>query len=387
MTTLHGSQVVEYRIRRYVRQAEILRQIHSDKAFRTESQARGYAISTVLVAAIVSLLGFAGPERLAESFLPFLEINTKAVQVVLNWTILAVAFLALLGLVYRFDERSARHHRSIEKLTEFIRDHEDLAELMGAGQRSVGPSELERIRERYKGIAAALPASSDREYRRSKKRFDEKQQRKLADGSPGTIPEPKLIATVLRPKSCVEPDLAARLAGFFASGDRFRTLAIVREVLGEEFWVVGGFVRDPVWDSISNTPLRSSLEDIDVVFFDPERPAEDDPEIRGRLAESAPNQVWSVTNEAHAHQRAGDESYASLLDAISHFPETASAIALRLDVDGKLHILAPYGLNDLFAGVIRRSPRARLESFEARQEKKSWTVKWPSLRIELSEDP
>ncbi|PLC63479.1 hypothetical protein B9P82_13400 [Citrobacter sp. L55] len=64
---------------------------------------------------------------------------------------------------------------------------------------------------------------------------------------------------------------------------------------------------------------------------------------------------WSVKNQARMHQRNGDYPYTSTRNALLHWPETATAIAVRLGKEG-LDITAPYGLSDLFELRLRPTP-------------------------------
>lgn len=166
--------VVEGRLRKYMKQAEVLRQIHSDKAFQAERASRLYTIFTVVTSAVLTLIGLGGITQVAEVLKPALSIDPRILQGGLDAAILLTVFVALAGLVYRFDERAANHHRSIERLTEFIRDTQDRAELAGAGLAPLTIRDLDLYRERYKGIAATLPPSTDKEYIQSKARYAQK---------------------------------------------------------------------------------------------------------------------------------------------------------------------------------------------------------------------
>jgi hypothetical protein len=67
-----------------------------------------------------------------------------------------------------------------------------------------------------------------------------------------------------------------------------------------------------------------------------------------------------------------------------HWPETATAVAVRLDRDGVLHIAAPYGLEDLFGAVLRPTVRfvqEKRELFDARWQGKAWLSLWPQLQF------
>jgi GNAT superfamily N-acetyltransferase len=82
------------------------------------------------------------------------------------------------------------------------------------------------------------------------------------------------------------------------------------------------------------------------------------------------------------HIRNGDAPYKSSADAMSLWPETATAIGVRLDEADELHIAAPYGLADLYGIVLRRSPRFNnREYFLQRMRNKQWQRYWPKLQV------
>jgi hypothetical protein len=70
-----------------------------------------------------------------------------------------------------------------------------------------------------------------------------------------------------------------------------------------------------------------------------------------------------VVNQATVHHWYLNENaekikaYTSLFDAISAWPETATAIAVRLTENDLLEIIAPFGLSDLFELKLRWNPR------------------------------
>ena len=54
----------------------------------------------------------------------------------------------------------------------------------------------------------------------------------------------------------------------------------------------------------------------------------------------------------------------SLDEAVASWPEFATAVGLWLDDDDRLHVIAPHGLDDLFAMVVRRNPvRVSVETY------------------------
>jgi uncharacterized protein len=149
-------------------------------------------------------------------------------------------------------------------------------------------------------------------------------------------------------------------------------------------WIGAGFVRNAVWDALHGwTPDCALLNDIDVVYFDRANasPAAD-AAIEHRLAASTPNLPWSVKNQARMHLRNGEEPYHDTAAAIARWPETATAVAVRLR-QSRLELLAPHGLEDLIGLIVRPTPAfaQRSHAFACRLRAKNWLARWPRLRI------
>jgi hypothetical protein len=156
-------------------------------------------------------------------------------------------------------------------------------------------------------------------------------------------------------------------------------------------WIGAGFVRNAVWDHLSGKDTEATpLADLDVVFHDPViATAEHDARIEAALSIAAPDLPWSVRNQARMHERNGHDPYRDVADALTHWPETATAIAARLGPNG-VEILAPFGVDDVLEMIIRPTPgfRAKPEIPLARLEAKGWLTRWPSLRVvELGASP
>ncbi len=165
-------------------------------------------------------------------------------------------------------------------------------------------------------------------------------------------------------------------------------MSVLRQVAALQLpdcWVAAGFVRSAVWDHLHHRPPAPVTGgDIDVIWFDPQSatPAMD-AAIEERLAAVNPSLPWSVKNQAAMHLRNGDRPYRSSSDAMTFWPETATAVAVRLNGDA-LEVAAPLGLDDLFALVLRPGPAfrgAKRPSFEARASAKRWREHWPKLTM------
>jgi len=179
---------------------------------------------------------------------------------------------------------------------------------------------------------------------------------------------------------------AARLTAILqADSDRQRLLAHVRALDLPDCWIGAGFARDAVWDALHNRPPTIPSGDIDVIWFNKsciDKAADDAIETRLRTLE--PTFAWSVKNQARMHARNNDPPYASSIDAIRFWPETATAIAVRLQQNNQIEVAAPLGLDDLFHLIVRPTARFADEKrpvFQERVRTKRWLEKWPSLKL------
>ncbi|AFK55948.1 nucleotidyltransferase family protein [Tistrella mobilis] len=166
-------------------------------------------------------------------------------------------------------------------------------------------------------------------------------------------------------------------------------LSILGEVAAcglPDCWVAAGFVRDLVWDHLHGRHPELPRNDIDVIWFDALRPhREQDKMLEAQLSAIRPNVRWSVDNQARMHLRNDDPPYASAVDAMRHWPETATAVAVQLTAGGQLRVAAPHGLEDLFAIIARPTPAfmtpARHAVHLQRVKDKGWRDRWPLLRL------
>lgn len=159
------------------------------------------------------------------------------------------------------------------------------------------------------------------------------------------------------------------------------TLTIVKNLKLNDCWVGAGFIRNKVWD-ILHEKRTIKLNDIDVVFFDETNISEKlEKEIEQKLTEIDPKIKWSVKNQARMHFRNNHLKYINTENAISYWPETATAIAVRLNLNDKIEILAPYGLNDLFNLIVKPTPNFDLIVFQKRVNEKQWKKQWKNLKL------
>ena len=158
-------------------------------------------------------------------------------------------------------------------------------------------------------------------------------------------------------------------------------LKVVRDLKLNDCWIGAGFVRNKIWD-VKHKKSRTKLNDIDVIYFDKSNISETyDLQLENKLRNKG-NYNWSVKNQARMHIRNQQKSYNNSLDAISYWPETATALAVRLNNIDKIKYIAPYQLKDLFNLIVRPTPNFDIKTYKKRMEKKKWNVEWPKLKIE-----
>jgi len=166
---------------------------------------------------------------------------------------------------------------------------------------------------------------------------------------------------------------------------RMGVLRLVQDLALPDCWVGAGFVRNAVWDHLHGKSM-TPMNDIDVVYFDPERTESAiDDNLELELGSRSPRKRWSVCNQARMHLRNGDAPYTSTTDALRHWPETATAVAVSLGQDGLLELLAPHGLDDLLELIVRPTSPAKAAIAAERAEAKRWAKLWPKLRFETAQ--
>ncbi|WP_227394958.1 nucleotidyltransferase family protein [Jeotgalibacillus aurantiacus] len=154
-----------------------------------------------------------------------------------------------------------------------------------------------------------------------------------------------------------------------------------------DWWICAGFVRSKIWDTLHGFDERTSIPDVDVIYFDPaDLREETEKGYEQRLFQMMPEVPWSVKNEARMHLVNGLAPYTSSEDAISKFPETATALGVTLDQQHKLVLTAPSGLEDVLNLQVKPTAsftetKERAAIYEERLVKKNWQSIWPKVSV------
>jgi hypothetical protein len=164
-------------------------------------------------------------------------------------------------------------------------------------------------------------------------------------------------------------------------------LKAARSLQLPDWWVCAGFVRSKIWDVLHGFNERTKTPDVDVIYYDPDEINEEyEKVLEEKLFALMPDVPWSVKNEARMHLVNSIEPYSSASDAISKFPETATALGVKLDNDGNVVLTAPHGLDDVLSCIVRPTPyfvgsTERMQLYDKRVAAKNWSAVWNMVRI------
>jgi len=166
-------------------------------------------------------------------------------------------------------------------------------------------------------------------------------------------------------------------------------LAGLRELALPQWRLVAGCLYQTVSNVLTGRPRGTGINDYDVIYFDNGDLSWDaeDSVIR-RVAAATEGAVGpvEVRNQARVHlwfeQRfAGPyPPLASADEAIARYASIAHAVGVRLEPEDRLDLVAPFGLADIFAMVIR--PNHALDN-AASHARKAQRVKaiWPEVTV------
>ncbi len=162
-------------------------------------------------------------------------------------------------------------------------------------------------------------------------------------------------------------------------------LSAIAQLHLPNWWLAGGAVRNTVWRSIFGENCGLFIKDFDIAFFDETGNRDQELVAKAYLTELFPHHQFDVKNQASfARWRPGRRPYSSTEDGIQDWLHTATAVAVRLDTQGKWEFFTPYGLDDLFSGIIQPTP-AHIDNPDAHNKAAEFLSKCPYLRLATSD--
>lgn len=167
-----------------------------------------------------------------------------------------------------------------------------------------------------------------------------------------------------------------------------RLLEIARKLDLPNWYIGAGTVRNIVWDVLHGyEPQMSS--DVDLVYYsDLKIHSNMDKVYEAALNDETHGFMWDVNNQFYVDT--WYEEYTgiplaklkSCEEGISIWPDTSTAIGVRLDEFNNIIIFAPFGLEDLFELKVRWNNKiVSYDIFSQRIKNKRFIERWPKLNI------
>lgn len=146
-------------------------------------------------------------------------------------------------------------------------------------------------------------------------------------------------------------------------------------------WLAGGAVRNTVWRSLFGADCALVIKDFDLAFFDANGDREQELIAKATLTAQFPDYVFDVKNQASfTRWRSGRKPYSSTEEGVTDWLHTATAVGARCDVNANWEFFTPYGLNDLFNGIVRSTP-AHGQNLDAERKATSFLQRCASLHL------
>ncbi|HDR7709709.1 nucleotidyltransferase family protein [Bacillus cereus] len=158
-----------------------------------------------------------------------------------------------------------------------------------------------------------------------------------------------------------------------------------------DWWICAGFVRSKIWDTLHDYEAKTAMPDVDVIYYDSLHQDEIyEQSLETKLMNIDATIPWSVKNQARMHVVNNMPPYSSSVNAISKFPETATALGVTLDELNNIILTAPCGIEDVLSLQVKPTAhflksKERLHMYKNRVIKKNWQSKWPSITITYPE--
>lgn len=360
----------------YQNKCIVLKQIQSNKVNRYRILGNIQKFLTVFVSAFITFLGFSGTEKVSKYIEEIFRtpVSLILLELIFNSLIFILFLSTLTHLLFQFDNKQKEAEKSIILLTALQNEIENYLKDFTEGNKTY----ISVVAEKYEQLIHTLPSNSDNDFLKAKKDLHKKEKEKEQ--------LKKRISYPLDYENLSERELKKALIKTIESDVYTKNIIDFVYNQSKNFYVGGGIIRNLVWDKQHKYKILTPLDDIDIIYFDRTNTSKQkDEEWEKKLRSLLPNIDWSVKNQARMHTINNDSEYTNIDEAVSKWPETASAILVKKDCFGHYKIIAPHGFKDLFALYLRPTP-----AFENKKSRiidrcndKKWKEKWPNLRIDL----
>ena len=185
----------------------------------------------------------------------------------------------------------------------------------------------------------------------------------------------------------MEEKYAENLKNILTKNTNIMQILKALKVVEPQAYIAAGVIRNTVWAHLHDQPYALENTEVDVIFYD----AFDDchaEKLQKEMSKIFPNMQWDITNQALVHTWYKTDSgeniapLTSIEHALSLWPETATAIAVRLNQLNEIEYIAPFGLSDLFELKLRWNKNlVSHDVFLQRLKTKNFLEKWSKLKL------
>ena len=185
------------------------------------------------------------------------------------------------------------------------------------------------------------------------------------------------------------PEQLHRFIAIIRSDPALMRLLVCIRAIGLPQWrLVAGCLYQTVWNVVTGRPPETGIKDYDLIYFDEDLSWAAEDKVIRRVAEATGGCVGpvQVRNPARVHlwfeTRFGTPypRLSSADEAIRRYASVVHAIGVRLETDDRLDVVAPFGLDDVFAMVIR--PNRALDNAASydRKARRAQAI-WPEVTV------
>jgi hypothetical protein len=188
-----------------------------------------------------------------------------------------------------------------------------------------------------------------------------------------------------------QSDLEERLTDILRATPNLMTVLRTARSLDLPDWLIfSGAVYQPVMNHLTGRDPDHGIKDYDLGYHDAADTSYEAENVvirRVAAAFGAPlRDLVEVRNQARVHlwfESKFGEAYAPLRatsEALTRFTSATFAVGVRLEADDRLHVEAPFGLEDLFALRLRPNPMRKTQGFARTAD--ATTARWPEVTVE-----
>ncbi|SDU49321.1 nucleotidyltransferase family protein [Stappia sp. ES.058] len=171
--------------------------------------------------------------------------------------------------------------------------------------------------------------------------------------------------------------------------DLMRVLRGARRLALPDWRLASGAIYQTVWNALTDRPVGHGIKDFDLLYFDGSDTgyeAEDREIARGEAVFGNTSVPVEIRNQARVHlwfQARFGRAYPRLRctdEALLNYAAKTHAVAVRLENDDRLSVVAPFGLADVFA--MRLVPNPALDNAATYAQKAArMTQAWPEIEV------